>query len=96
MIVIGKNDAKKNMVKISYSRTQPSLSTLVSKTFPSYFCQDCLTSSIESSLTTATNEEPVPDNPEAKAPASRASTEIDESNPNVAEYISPFKFNALR
>ena len=40
---------------------------------------------MESSSTTATNEDPVPDNPEAIAPASSASTAIVASNPNVAE-----------
>ena len=55
------------------------MSTAVSMTLPSYLLQDSLTSSIESGPTTATNEEPVPDNPDAIAPASKASTAIAES-----------------
>ena len=35
--------------------------------------------------TTATKEEPVPDSPDAVAPASRASIAIEELKPNVAE-----------
>ena len=48
-----------------YNNMHPLLSTFVSITFPSYLSQACLTSSIDSSLTIATNEDPVPDSPEA-------------------------------
>ena len=70
---------------IIYNILQPTLSTSVGITSPSYLLHDSLTSSIDSSSTIATNEEPVPESPEANAPASSASIAIEELKPKVAE-----------
>ena len=57
------------MKKLNYKKTQPSLSTLVCKTLPSNLDHASFTSSTLFSLQTATNDDPVPDSPEAIAPA---------------------------
>ena len=59
------------------------LSTFVSITLPSYLDQVSLISSIASSSHIATNDDPVPDKPEAIAPTSKASIAILESKLKV-------------